>query len=51
MFTVRFLYVLLGLAAAASGADITGVYRNPRECASTGFIEQKILNTVQKYVK
>jgi hypothetical protein len=42
---------VLGLAAAASGSDITGVYRNPRECASTGFIEQKILNAVQKYVK
>jgi hypothetical protein len=42
---------ILALAAAASGADITGVYRNPRECGSTGFIEQKILNTVQKYVK
>jgi hypothetical protein len=41
----------LGLAAAASGADISGVYRNPRECASTGWIEGKIIAGVQKYVK
>jgi len=41
----------LALAVAASGADISGVYRNPRECASTGWIEQKILAGVQKYVK
>ena len=41
----------LGTAVAASGADITGAYRNPRECASTGRIEQKIVDGVQKYVK
>ena len=38
-------------AIAASGTDITGVQRNPRECASTGRIETKILEGVQKYVK
>ena len=41
----------LGLAAVASGADISGTYRNPRECASTGWIEGKILAGMQKYVK
>ena len=41
----------LALATAASGADISGVYRNPRECASTGWLEEKILAGVQKYVK
>lgn len=38
-------------AIAASGSDITGVQRNPRECASTGRIETKILEGVQRYVK
>jgi len=38
-------------AVVASGSDITGVQRNPRECGSTGRIEQKILEGVQKYVR
>ncbi len=41
----------LGVAAVASGADISGVYRNPRACASTGWIEQKIASEVQKLAK
>lgn len=41
----------LAVANAASGNDISGTYRNPRACASTGRIEQKIVEGVQKYVK
>lgn len=41
----------LGLAAAASGSDVTGVYRNPRECGSTGRIETKILEGVKKLAR
>ena len=41
----------LGLAAAASGVDQSGAYKNPRECASTGRIEQKIIEAVEKYIK
>ena len=41
----------LGLANAASGNDVGGVYRNPRECASTGRIEEKIVAGVKKYVR
>jgi hypothetical protein len=37
----------LGIAVAASGQDITGVYKAPRECASTGRIEQKIKDKVE----
>jgi hypothetical protein len=38
-------------AVVASGADISGTYRNPRECGSLGRVEQKILEGVQKYAK
>jgi hypothetical protein len=41
----------LGIAAAAAGADVTGVYKNPRECGSTGRIETKILDGVKKLAK
>lgn len=41
----------IGVAAAASGSDISGVYRNPRACASTGRVEQLIVDGIQKYVR
>lgn len=41
----------LGIAAAAAGADVTGVYKNPRECGSTGRIETKILDGVKKLAR
>lgn len=42
---------VLGIAVAASGADLSGSFRVPRPCASNGRIEQKILDAVEKYVK
>ena len=41
----------LATAMAASGADNVGVSKPPRECASLGRIEEKILNGVEKYAK
>jgi len=41
----------LGIAAAAAGVDVTGVYKNPRECGSTGRIETKILEGVKKLAR
>lgn len=40
----------LSLASIASGRDISGVTRNPKECASTGTIEMKLLEAVTKIV-
>lgn len=40
----------LGLAAIASGRDITGVSRAPKECASTGLIETKLREEITKLV-
>ena len=42
---------LLATAVAASGTDVGGSYRIQRPCASTGRIEQKILEAVQAYIK
>ena len=39
---------LLSTAIVASGMDVNGISRNPRECASTGRLEQKIVDLVQK---
>ena len=41
----------LATAMAASGADNAGVSKPPRECASLGRIEEKILDGVTKYAK
>jgi hypothetical protein len=38
----------LGVATVASGRDVSGVFRGPQGCTSTGNIEQKILDRVQK---
>ena len=38
----------LGLATIASGSDITGVFRKPKECASTGALETRLLDRVSK---
>ena len=38
----------LGIASAAAGEAIEGVRRNPRECASLGRVEEKILKEVKK---
>lgn len=38
----------LGLATVASGRDVSGVFRNPKECASTGALELKILDRVKQ---
>jgi hypothetical protein len=38
----------LGLATVASGRDVSGVFRNPKECASTGGLELKILDRVKR---
>jgi len=40
----------LGLAAIASGRDITGTSQRPRECASLGLVETKLLETITKMV-
>jgi hypothetical protein len=40
----------LGLATIASGRDITGPSRVPKECVSTGSLETKILDRVTKIV-
>jgi hypothetical protein len=40
----------LGLATIASGRDISGVGRNPKECASTGALELKLLDRITKIV-
>ena len=40
----------LGLAAIASGRDVTGVGRNPKECVSTGALEIKLLDRITKIV-
>jgi hypothetical protein len=40
----------LGLASIASGRDITGVSRVPKECASTGSLETKLLDRITKIV-
>ncbi len=40
----------VGLAAIASGRDVSGVYRNPKECSSTGALELKILDRIQQLV-
>jgi hypothetical protein len=37
----------LGLASIASGRDPTGPYRYPKECASTGRLELRLLNRVK----
>jgi hypothetical protein len=39
---------ILGIASAAAGQGIEGVRRNPRECASTGRVEEKILKEVKR---
>lgn len=41
----------VAIAVAAAGQDITGVYRNPRACASTGRVETKIVDYVTKAVR
>jgi hypothetical protein len=41
----------LGLAAAASGQDISGTSKIPRECISTGRIEEKIRQRVETLAK
>jgi hypothetical protein len=38
----------LGLASIASGRDVSGVFRNPKECASTGTLELKLLERVKQ---
>jgi hypothetical protein len=38
----------VGIATVASGRDVSGVFRGPQGCTSTGNIEQKILDRVQK---
>ena len=40
----------LGLATIASGRDITGVGRAPKECASTGALEIKLRDRINKIV-
>src|SRR5207247_1256165 len=40
----------VGLATIASGRDISGVGRNPKECVSTGAIETKMLDRIKSYV-
>jgi len=38
----------LGLATIASGRDVSGVFRNPKDCVSTCALELKILDRVGK---
>ena len=40
----------LGLAVAADARDPSGPYRTPRECASTGALEGKLLNKITQLV-
>jgi hypothetical protein len=40
----------LGIATVASGQGMDGVRRNPRECSSTGRVEEKILKEVNRLV-
>ena len=40
----------LGLAAIASGRDVSGTSRGPKECVSTGILEAKLLERVRKLV-
>ena len=40
----------LGLATIASGRDISGVTRAPKECASLGTVETKLLEAITKIV-
>jgi hypothetical protein len=40
----------IGIAAAAAGEDTGGVRRNPRECASTGRVETKLKERIEKIV-
>jgi hypothetical protein len=40
----------LGLATIASGRDISGTGLRPRECASLGFVETRLLETITKMV-
>jgi hypothetical protein len=40
----------LGLATIASGRDVSGVFRNPKECQSTGALELKIYDKVMSLV-
>jgi hypothetical protein len=41
-------HTTLSLASVASGRDISGVFRAPRPCASTGALEMKLLDRVKK---
>ncbi|HEX3865300.1 MAG TPA: hypothetical protein VHV78_01055 [Gemmatimonadaceae bacterium] len=40
----------VGLATIASGRDVSGVFRNPKECESTGALELEILGEIKKLV-
>jgi hypothetical protein len=41
---------VLSLATIASGRDVSGVFRNPKECPSTGALEVKIYDKVTSLV-
>lgn len=41
----------VSIAMAASGQDVGGVSKLPIECASTGFLEEKIVSAISKYAK
>jgi hypothetical protein len=38
----------IGVASIASGRDVSGVFRGPQGCTSTGGIEAKILDRIQR---
>jgi len=40
----------IGVAAAASARDVSGVFRNPMGCSSTGELEKKIIERVARLV-
>jgi hypothetical protein len=40
----------LGLATIASGRDISGTSQRPRECASLGLVETRLLEAITKIV-
>ncbi|MEO7084142.1 MAG: hypothetical protein ABI442_19710 [Gemmatimonadaceae bacterium] len=40
----------LGVAAIASGRDVSGVFRNPKECQSNGALEVKIYDKIVSLV-